>query len=386
MNTQTTPSTRPIDWINCGLLVLILLLVFSRSSNTTEPVDRSEISLALSKIDDSLKSKDFQSAYDMLMVALRIAPSEPKILASIESFVTAATDTDSDEAESLAEDLVGRSDALVAFQSPSTVADARKRVNALQERVFASSKQTGKVDSIDTSSSNGAYSDVEQLIKIADNSELKVSHRTRAVQQARVLLDEIEFESLSHGNLSSAISSNVISEFESKLEQAEGKCLEILFQNKKTEVDAWNAIAKKSSSQLEASVPLRNQVELEATDKVIANGLDLIQQITPFVKTDVEGAITLVNKVSKKVDLLQRMKNWLYNKRALAIIGNAEASNGIPLRKLSDLAKLREEILSNYVISRLNEVWDRNFQELSDGLKVEAVKMRIVGEQEDEEQ
>jgi hypothetical protein len=365
---------------------MILLLVFSPRPTTTETLSRNEVSLALGKIDDSLKSKDFQSAYDMLMVALRIAPSEPKILASIESFVNAANGTDSDEAQSLAEDLVGRSDALVAFQSPRTVADARKRVNALQEKAFPSSKQTDKVDFLDASSSTGTYSDVEQLIKIAENSELKVSHRTRAVQQARLLLEEIEFNSVVQGNSSLLISPEVLAKYQSRLEQAEDKCLVVLFQDKKTEVDAWIALADKSGKQLEGGASTTYKDNIEATDKVIADGLDLMQQLTPFVKTNVEGAISLINQVSGKADRLQRMKNWLYNKRALAIITNAEASNGLPFRKLSDLAELKEESLSNYVIRRLNEVWDKNFQELTDGLKVEAVKLRILGGQEDGQQ
>lgn len=108
--------------------ILLYSLVLPANAN------RNDFEKLLSEGQDLTKKGEFADAYDMILVASRLMPSDHRLIYAVDTFVNEAIKSNSDEAKLLAEDLLGRCETLVHFQSRENVKDTRRRLTALQEQ------------------------------------------------------------------------------------------------------------------------------------------------------------------------------------------------------------------------------------------------------------
>jgi len=371
MSTKNTPEIRTIDWIILGSLAVILILLLQSPSKQGGADAQSDTSLALSKVADSIKTKDFQAAHDMLLVAFRLAPSDPRLLDSVESFVNSAIASNSDDAVGFAEDLVGRGNALVTFQGPKHVVDARKRITQLEDKLLGG-------DTVAEPPSPA--SNIEEMIALASDANAKTSIRTKAAQQARTMLEELEASlAIEPPTDGASIKPEILEQLRSKIDSVELSCIGLLYTESQSEVTAWQtlvgSLVQRVDQMTENDFPAFD-TDLERT---ITTGADLIQELTPFAKTKTGDSEQVLDSLTKKIDKLQRMRSWAYNKKTLDLIRRLEGDKGMPpQQKLGFLAEVREEILSSYILRRHNELWDKLFEPLKEDDKVKAVKARAL--------
>lgn len=371
MSTQNTPAIRAIDWIILGILALILLLVLQSPSKQSDPASQSDTSLALSKVADSIKSKDYQAAHDMLLVAFRLSPTDPRLLDSVESFVNSAIASNSDDAVAFAEDLVGRGNALVSFQGPRSVADARKRVTELENKL--SGGET-------VAEPPSPASNIEDMLALASDTNAKTSVRSNAAQQARTMLEDLETSlAVEAPTDDSSIASERLEQLRSKIDSVELACIGLIYAESQSEATAWQnlvgSLVQRVDQMTENDFPALD-TDLERT---ITDGADLTQELSPFAKTKTGDAVQVLDSLTKKIDELQRMRSWAYNKKTLDLIRRLEGDKGMPpQQKLGFLAEVREEVLSSYILRRHNELWEKLFEPLKEDEKVKAVKARVL--------
>jgi hypothetical protein len=115
-------------------------------------------------------------------------------------------------------------------------------------------------------------------------------------------------------------------------------------------------------------------------DKLLREGLECSQELLPYSKSDVQGATAISDILLKQLKILERQKDWLYNKQILLMIREIESNTELDSeKKVEKLAEVNEETLEPYVLRRHNELWDKVFESLSDeDQKVSALRRRIL--------
>ena len=132
-----------------------------------------------------LEKGDFSSAYDMILVASRLAPSDPRLFDLVIEFIEKAKRAARDEVIGQAEDLLDRGDSLVHYQSPNGVAPARKRLSTLRQS-FNTPKPPTIPDSL--------LEPVRKLLAAAENPKVAINIRSRAAEQARTAIDTVQLD------------------------------------------------------------------------------------------------------------------------------------------------------------------------------------------------
>lgn len=324
---------------------------------------------AITLAQERLNSGAFSEAYDLLLVASRLRPSDPRLLDHVIAFIDTARKAETDEGVELADDLAARADSLVHFQHPKNVASARKRFAAIAHaEVNVSVKKVSP------------FAEILDLLAVAESSSLPFNTRTRAAEQARRALDDASVTLAAANNRELANSdAEEINKLQVRLEKAEHACVAGLFLKTKERAEQWLADADKLTTNSETIDVFKVPEFAKQMSDAITAGVDLSQELGPFAKATVAGATELAKQVEKKVTSLQRRKAWLYNQQVLRLIRDIESRDLAPEEKLRHLAEVSEEHLAPYILRRHNEYWDKVFEELKDeDQKVAAVKLRIL--------
>lgn len=365
--------------------VLIIALLVSRSGTPSPalhstspgrvveaPSQSKEFDEALSVTESHLSNGDFAPAFDMVMVASRLAPSDPRLFDLVIHFIEKAMPSESEEIVAMAEDLLDRGDSLVHFQAPSNVEASRKRLTGLRQSFLKSVSTTTPPTPLDS---------VRNLLTVAKNSTLPLSVRSRAVEQARSGFDDFQFDAaITHTEHMGRNQPDVLSQLLSQIDNAEKQCITELFLQSKPKIDKWLAATQALTTEIDTApadkVP---DVSKQITD-LLSKGFECLQELMPYSKSEVEGASALFNAVEKQVKLLQRQKNWLYNQQVLRLIRDIESKKDWTSEdKIRHLAEVSEELLAPYVLRRHNELWDKVFENLPDeDKKIWAVRLRIL--------
>ncbi|EMI55218.1 hypothetical protein [Rhodopirellula sallentina] len=381
-NPAMSDAQKFLSWVNLAILLVLLPLVATNSCSKPETVVIGEaassavvgddVADALANAEDLLGAGDFAGSFDMLLVASRLAPSDPKLFDMVVRFVDQASSFESEEAQALAEDLLGRGDSLVYFQRPQNVAAARKRLTDLQLKFLASESEFEPPQPLDS---------VSQFVSVAQNETNPTSVRTRAAEQARSLLDDLQLQ-LAMGEQSETAQLNqaILMEVYEKIDAVEQQCIESLFAEIKPRVNEWQTSAAQLNSKADSASNEEAPEIGRKLGRMADKGYDLLQELMPYSKSGIEAAVAMSATVEDAVKDLQRQKTWLYNKQSLARVREIEsAEKPTPQEKIGYLAEIHEEQLSPYVLRRHNEVWEKIFEELPDeDEKVKAVRMRIL--------
>jgi len=339
--------------------------------------------------DAELAANQFQNAYDLLLTASRIDATQPAVLDLVQRFVESARKSGDDRAADLADSLMTRAEALVPFQTPSNVLDARRRLNALEGNPDSSELPVSTSD--DSIASDDS---VVSYLKVAENEKVPLSIRSAAVEQARQMTDATMLEVAVASTVDGGDVRSRYKELLDRIESAERLCLDGLFHEWCGKRDAWKV---KVTSLLEGhGLPESEQPSesgspspagSKGTIALAQNGMDLMQEIAPYSKAAVPGAPQAESELAKDLEAIQRYRAWYRNQAVLKAVNDVEArwkkdSYETSLTKLAD-ALQEEELLIPYVAERFNQKWNEAFKGLEESKRSEKapemLKLRFLG-------
>lgn len=326
---------------------------------------------ALQLAQDQLNAGSFATSYDLILVASRLRPTDPRLFDSLLTFLEKARASEDEDAGLLADDLSSRGEALIHFQPPKQVEAARQRFNKVVQRP-TSSPETAALP----------FSEVIQLLAVAENTAVPVSIRTRAADQARKVLSELLLNraAAAGGEDSNQELAKEVTTIQQRIDSSELACVNELFQKAKERTNSWLSSTKTLLKESEAVAADATPSVVRRMSSAISTGVDLVQELTPYSKTSVSESADLQKQVEKQVTILQRTKTWLYNQQVLRLIRDIESRKDLSTEeKIRFLAEVGEEHLSPYILRRHNELWEKVFEELKDEeKKAWAVRLRIL--------
>lgn len=338
---------------------------------TNQALRMADFNEAVELTDGYLTEHDFASAFDMVLVASRISPSEPRLFDLVVRFVDEAKDS-GEEAMVFAEDLLARGESLVHFQSPKDVQQCRQRLMEMRDEFWSPAPEVV---------SHSPFHSVQVLLSVSENSSIPLAVRSMAAEQARTTLNGTLLDSFSSsdGN-SEELATGKFTELESRVELAEAKCVEELFLEAKSKGDNWLEVAASLGEKSNDIPPDKVPGHSKQLAKAVTQGINLLQEIMPYSKSEVPGAVAFSRTIEKRIKALQRQKDWLYNQQVLRLIREVESEESWTSEdKIRQLAEVSEELLSPYVLGRHQELWSTIFEDLeNEEKKVWAVKLRIL--------
>lgn len=384
------PRSANLDWkrlqepsfvaaaLSCVLLIALLALRSgTHSSDSSSPsVDvlsqLREFEEAISITQAHLNKGGFAPAFDMVMVASRLAPSDPRLFDLVIQFIEKAKPSDNEDVIAMADDLLDRGDSLVHFQSPENVESSRKRITDLRQSFSEQKPQATPPNPLDS---------VRNLLAVAENSSVQLSVRSRAVEQARTALGDVQLnQALAMLEKAGQVGNDDLQKIDIQIDKAEKQCIQELYLQSKSKIDQWLTATSALTKEIDTAPSEKVPSVSKTVTALLNQGYDHLQELMPYSKSGVEGASDFYNATEKQVKLLQRQKNWLYNQQTLRLVREVESKKDwTPEDKIRHLAEVSEELLSSYVLRRHNELWDKVFESLPDeDKKVWAVRLRIL--------
>jgi hypothetical protein len=334
---------------------------------TVEPAEFQE---ALSRAAEHLDKKNFALAYDFLLVASRLSASDPRLFDAVVKFIDQAKGSQDDEVVALADDLLDRGESLLHFQSPSLVESARKKLADVREG-FPTPPNKPEPEPRSES--------IRRLIQVSTDKCFQVELRSKAAERARNALEEASIDSaLASRDQGGDMKFEEIEKLQKQTNEAERLCVAELFERYQPSALEWLRSSRKLIDEGKAA----NSGELtgisEKIEKAVSQGMDRLQEILPYAKSEIEVARKLSSELEQRVGYLHRWKSWLYNRSALAIVRDAESNQVAAELRIQSLAKIDEGLLAPYVMQKYNEVWTKVFDGLDEEKKVQATRWRVL--------
>jgi hypothetical protein len=372
---------RPVPiWslIVCGVVSLLIgmgLTSLLRSRGAVDHAAPKDVSAeALAAVKSYLDAGELQSAYDALLVAMRVAPGDEKVFAASLEFVRKAGKDGNDEAILLAQDIHQRAANLLPFLPLARLKKARTAHTQAGEELYASKKVTDPEDPL---------AEAKNLLTMARKANLPTFVKAR-------LLHEVEAEL---GSQARRVASTTMKPEEEEnfwqrwkavkddYEKVQKDLLVALYEEDcKPRIQAWAKKVDEFSKQ--RANPGLDEIH-RANDEIFAlvtEGQRISRDLTPYLEGGVEAAIKDNQNCEKRLNWLARLREWNYNRWALDRVDTVEKSRGSALDKLKSLAVIDETRLAPYVLQRFSEVWKMFFDKCMQDDKVEATKLRILRE------
>lgn len=368
--------TRALDEANLRLSKLEDRLsktaaIDSDSDVTSEATKSEQFRDALHLAEEQLASGQFQRTYDLILVASRLRPSSPKLFDLLIRFVQKCRDTEEEDAQILADDLIARGESLIHFQSPTDVAAARERFTAVSRDLVVPMENAQK----------SPFAEVLAIVEIAENAALATPVRSHAADQARRMLAEALLVEAVPGNGKplkgpSSESDAIVK----RIDAAEQACVGELFRDAKASAERWLGESKKILEETKSVNAEGTPAVVGRLSTSISSGSELVHELMPYARSRVADATDIVKHVEKQITALHRTKLWLYNQQVLRLIRDVESRDDLSLdEKIGYLAEVDEEMLSPYILRRHSELWEKLFEKLaSEDKKAWAVRLRIL--------
>lgn len=340
-----------------------------------EPAN-AEFEEAIALAHERLEEANYGEAYDLILVASRLAPSDPRLLEVLFSFVERAAAQENESSQQLAADLYARGEGLIAFQTPAAVSAARQSYDALGSKL--------EPDASDFEFD--PFSAVRELLAAAQRNSATLRIRSLALEQARAELDRLHVSALADaaGNDLPESFRTHHSELATGIHAAETAVVRELFAAARKQADEWLAETDAILSECENASPQDLPQFNSRLKKHAENGSVLHRELSPYADSGVPGAYECAASVEERTAVLQWTRTWLYNQQVLRLIRGLEKRENTPvMEKIGHLAEVREEYLAPYVLSRHNEAWEKLWSELpTEEEQVKAVRLRILNRKE----
>jgi hypothetical protein len=323
-----------------------------------------------------LAAKRIQDAYDTLLFAMRIAPNDERVFSASLEFVRQAARINSDESLALAEDIHERAANLIPFLPLSRLSAARAEYGEAGKSLFPIQRAKKPDD---------PFADPESLLKASLDAHLPSFVRSRLLHDAEI---ELGGQALRAVTVQSQPDERKRfwqrwQSVKSRYDDAQIAYLASLYQEEcKPRVEAW----LKKADDLKAQATRDDLEQTFQFDQrildLLADGQRLERDVAAYVEGGIESAIkgNQRDALSKRLTQLSELRDWNYNRWALARVDQIEANNGDALEALKSLTALDETRLSPYVGQRFAEVWKKTFDGCTKDGKVEATKFRILRE------
>jgi hypothetical protein len=323
-----------------------------------------------------LAAKRIQDAYDTLLFAMRIAPTDQRVFATSLEFVRQAARINSDESLALAEDIHERTANLIPFLPLSRLSEARVEHCEAGKSLFPPQRANKPDDPL---------ADPESLLKASLDAHLPSFVRSRLLHDA-----EAELGGLAVRAVAVQMNSDHRDHFwerwqsvKNRYDEAQAAYLACVYQEEcNPKIEAWLKKADDLKAQATRDdVEQTSQFDQRILD-LLADGQRLERDVAAYVEGGIEAAIkgNPRDALSKRLTQLSELRDWNYNRWALARVDQIEANSGGALESLKSLTALDETRLSPYVGQRFAEVWKKNFDGCTKDGKVEATKARILRE------
>ncbi len=327
---------------------------------------------AVASAREKLDQNDYVAAYDFLLAAIRLAPSSPEVFDSTLKFTRAAVQSDDDEALDLAYDLYVRVAGLIPFQPLSKIVSAREE-HVKAGELFEPAAPFVAPDPLES---------IRSRITQTHAREMPGQVASLVVQAIRADLESVAVTIGSDPSVSSDDCWRDWHDLNTELESFETEVLATMYGDLGHRVAAWQNDTTEILKRYENAKP---QQFASIGDGIVAkvhDGYRLRSEIVPFVEADIASAKSDQDKLNKRLDYLERTKEWMHNQHALATIEFVRENKELaPLEKLKRLAYYDDRRLSPYVLQRYQEEWNQWFEELDgDEQKIEATRIRILGE------
>jgi hypothetical protein len=343
------------------------------SANREMPTARDSAPEAIGLVIHHLQAGEMQNAYDGLLAAMRIAPSDQAVFQSSLDFVRKASATGNDDSAALADDVYERAANLIPFLPLAQLEKARKDHTTVGNTLHPL-KQGPNQDN--------PLAEAERLLDA-------VNARQPSFVRVR-LLREVETELGNQSTLfaSSQKSANDRDQFwkrwktvKDQYDKAESALLADLYlETCQPQVQAWLKKVRNSDKEF-AEVGLENihQANSRILD-LISDGQRITRDLAPYLEAGVPAAVqdNQQDALDNHLVRLSQLREWNYNRWALNRVERVEQSGGDNLEKLKSLAVIDESRLAPYVAQRFADVWKKFFDECSKDDKVEATKLRIL--------
>ena len=343
----------------------------SVSRINADPIDRANKLISESKL---------HAAFDMILVATRMMPSDPRVMDLLDHYIEKAIENNSESDLTLAGDLVARCDSLVYFQKLDNVTPARNQIEEIRSRLDRAQQDSFQPIFDGIIETPDPLDEIKPLLAVAVNHKNSTSIRTTATSQIRGIINNIELQ-IALGDLVWAESELTIREIETQIDSVDECCINLTYEAFAPKVNAWCRDAGKLIGQANGSTMTFEEneaYEASLNDKG-TRGLDMLAELVPYAGAEIGTAPNEVILVQNRLAEIERSKAWLYNRRSLLEIREVEKEKASPGKKLKDLALIDENRLAPYCYRRFNQAWDNSFEELKTPQdKVTAMRLRIL--------
>lgn len=349
---------------------------FPASVRTQPPEDRPsdgnsvrQFELALTKQEELLADGKFGAAYDYLLAAARLSPSDPRLLSAVFAFIEKSAANDDADVSFLAEDLYSRADMLIPYQPVETISASREKYDELSSLFEAQSPPQ-----------LNWFADVSILVSKAADTNIAMDIRSQLLDQARGQLDDLALRGASDA-LGTPVEKIFWEQHEaiaSRRAKIESEVVEALYGQERQSAQTWLAKSGVGAT-AEPSSPKEVPQFIATLNAHIQDGYAILRNLSLYSSSQISDSVEVARRIQDRISLLERTKAWIYNQQALRriqAVENLEDESGP--EKLKLLAEIYEDQLSPYIQSRFEKVWDEAFDSCNDDEKVAAVKMRIL--------
>jgi hypothetical protein len=345
------------------------------SANRDGSTARDSAQEAIGLVIHHLQAGQVQYAYDALLAAMRIAPSDQAVFQASLDFIRKASATGNDDSMVLADDVYERAANLIPFLPLAQLEKARKDHTTVGNKLHPLKPGANQ---------DNPLAESERLLDAVNVGQ-------PSFVRARLLREvETELGNESTQFASSQTPANNQDQFwkrwktvKDRYDKAESALLADLYRETcQPQSLAWLKKVRDSDKEF-AEVGLENihQANSRILD-LISDGQRITRDLAPYLEAGVPTAVqeNQQDALDNHLVRLSQLREWNYNRWALNRVERVEQSGGDNLEKLKSLAVLDESRLAPYVAQRFAEVWKKFFEECSKDDKVEATKLRILRE------
>jgi hypothetical protein len=380
--TSPDPGRNPVAnvlrsrWAFLGL-GLVLGIVGASLIRLAEQRYADGVSAALDLENRALAADQMQNAYDTLLAAMRIAPDDERVFDASLAFVQQAMRTSNDDTLLLAEDIYERAANLIPFLPLSRLKAARAQHTELSKNLFPA-KPTQKPDD--------PFAETAILLKGALDPHLPSFVRNRLLHDAELELGNqaARIAVLKKTSKDQELFWSHWKSAKRRYDEAQSALLASLYREDcQPRIDAWLKTADGLLAEAPKEDPEPTDQQSERIRELVTQGQRLEREYSSYVEGGVETATKEAGRdsLSKRIVQLSQLREWNYNRWALARVTQVEGSGTTGLDSLKVLASVDEARLSAYVGQRLAEAWKKAFEACSkEEDKVEATKLRVLRE------
>jgi hypothetical protein len=291
----------------------------------------------------------------------------------VATFIEKASQSETLDHQLLAEDMLARMEALIAYQPLPSVRQARQRYQELVDLVATPPAS-------DPPENDDPVAVIETLSDLAAETDLPLNVRLRAIADARQAISEQRFAWAAGTDAEAPEEAKKrLIDLEAQLEKAEHACAELEFAPLKRKADEWIAATNRMLNEIRAwKGGKQDSKTLLGLEGRLEEGRRLRVEVAAY--SDLDSANQMLAKLQQVLNSGERATNWADNMRALVKIREIERDDKLTAeQKIKRLAVIPEEELCPEVLQRHNALWSKVYEELeTEDQKVAAIRMRIL--------